>query len=73
MMKYNSEELNILRKLRKRKYKSLAEWEKFYIKDNVRLWRQHKKDLDNIDLFDPYILDKISEGGKRKRGERIEE
>lgn len=69
-MKYNKEEIRLLRSLRKRKYKSLEDWEKFYIKDNVRLHRQRKKDLAHIDPFDPFILDKIHEGGTRKRGEK---
>ena len=73
MIKYNEEELRRLRKLRKRKYKTLTDWEKFLIKDNVRLWREHKKDIENIDLFDPQVLDRMNEGDKRRRGERLEE
>ncbi|MGF9893296.1 hypothetical protein ABEX78_32200 [Priestia megaterium] len=62
-MDYNNFELYILNDIRKKKYQNLKDWEKFLVKENVKLHRNAKKIRENEVLMDGLMVDQISFNG----------
>lgn len=63
-MNYNQFEIKLLRELKRKKYADLEPWEKFFIKENVKLHRKAKFRLENELLTDNDTLDFFQHQGR---------
>jgi hypothetical protein len=55
--KMNEFEKNIIRQLKKKKYKELEEWEKLYLKMNKEEYEKRKKRYEHEMLVDPFTFE----------------